>query len=63
MRSGDRGLCRANRLDAREHGWKVTILASACATTDEELERLALAYAEQVGGIRVGHFDVHSLDA
>jgi len=40
-------------LDAREHGWKVTILASACATTDDELERLALAYAEQVGGIRV----------
>jgi nicotinamidase-related amidase len=40
-------------IDAREHGLKVTILASACATTDEELERVALAYAEQVGGIRV----------
>jgi nicotinamidase-related amidase len=44
-------------LDAREHGWKVTILAWACATTDDELERLALAYAEQVGGIRVAHAD------
>jgi nicotinamidase-related amidase len=42
-------------LDAREQGLKVTILASACATTDEDLERLALAYAEQVGGIRVVH--------
>ena len=44
-------------LDAREHGWKVTILASACATTDDQLERLALAYAEQVGGIRVARPD------
>jgi nicotinamidase-related amidase len=40
-------------IDAREHGLKVTILTRACATTDEELERVALAYAEQVGGIRV----------
>jgi nicotinamidase-related amidase len=44
-------------LDAREQGWKVTILASACATTDDGLERLALAYAEQVGGIRVARAD------
>lgn len=44
-------------IHAREHGFKVTILAGACATTDEELERIALAYAEQVGGIRIasGH--------
>ena len=40
-------------LDAREHGLKATILADACATTDPELEELALRYAEQVGGIRV----------
>jgi nicotinamidase-related amidase len=40
-------------IHAREHGYKVTILAAACATTDEALERIALAYAEQVGGIRV----------
>lgn len=40
-------------IHAREHGLKVTILAGACATTDEELERVALDYAEQVGGIRI----------
>jgi nicotinamidase-related amidase len=40
-------------IDGREQGLKVTILASACATVDEELERLALDYAERVAGIRV----------
>jgi nicotinamidase-related amidase len=40
-------------IDARELGLKATILASACATVDEELERLALDYAERVAGIRV----------
>lgn len=40
-------------LDAREHGLKATILADACATTDARLERTALRYAEDVGGIRV----------
>ena len=37
----------------REQGLKVTILASACATVNEELEQLALDYAERVAGIRV----------
>lgn len=40
-------------LDAREHGLKVTILADACATTDPDLEQIALRYAQDVGGIRV----------
>jgi nicotinamidase-related amidase len=40
-------------LDAREHGLKATILADACATTDAELEAIALRYAEAVGGIRI----------
>jgi nicotinamidase-related amidase len=40
-------------IDARELGYKVTIVAAACATTDEELERLALRYAGEIGGIRV----------
>jgi nicotinamidase-related amidase len=44
-------------IDARELGLKVTILARACATPDGELERLALAYAEQVGGIRIARSD------
>ena len=40
-------------IDGREQGLKVTILRSACATVDEELERIALEYAEKVAGIRV----------
>ena len=40
-------------LDAREHGLKATIVGDACATTDVDLEELALRYAEDVGGIRV----------
>jgi nicotinamidase-related amidase len=40
-------------LDARELGLKATILAGACATTDEELEETALRYARDVGGIRI----------
>jgi nicotinamidase-related amidase len=37
-------------IDARELGFKVTIVADACATTDEELERLTFEYAERVVG-------------
>jgi len=40
-------------IDAREYGLKATILSDACATTDEELERTALSYAEQVVGARI----------
>jgi len=40
-------------IDAREHGLKATIVPDACATTDPELERVALRYAEEVGGIRL----------
>jgi nicotinamidase-related amidase len=40
-------------IDARELGFKVTILAPACATIDEELEEISLRYATEVVGIRV----------
>jgi nicotinamidase-related amidase len=40
-------------IDAREHGLKTTILADACATTDAELEAVALHYAERVVGARI----------
>ncbi len=40
-------------IDARELGLKATIVVDACATTDPELERTSLRYAEQVGGIRL----------
>jgi nicotinamidase-related amidase len=40
-------------IDARELGFKVTIIASACLTIDEEREEIALRYAREVGGIFV----------
>jgi len=40
-------------IDAKEEGFKVSILADACATTDERMERLALEYAEDIVGARV----------
>ena len=40
-------------IDARELGFKVTILAEACATIDRELEEISLRYAREVAGIHV----------
>jgi len=40
-------------IDARELGFKVTIVANACGTIDGELEELALRYARDVAGIQV----------
>jgi nicotinamidase-related amidase len=37
-------------IDAKEEGLKVTILADACVTTDERMERLAFEYAEKIVG-------------
>lgn len=48
-------------IDAREVGFKVTILADACATSDPGLAEIALRYAEEVGGMRIS--DVSSLVA
>jgi nicotinamidase-related amidase len=39
-------------IDARELRFQVTIVSGACATVDEELEDIALAYATRVGGVR-----------
>jgi nicotinamidase-related amidase len=44
-------------IDARELGFKVTILADACAAVDEEMERLSLEYAERIVGARVERVD------
>jgi ureidoacrylate peracid hydrolase len=41
-------------IDARELRFKVTILTSACATVDPEREQVALRYANEVAGIRLG---------
>ena len=48
-------------IDAREAGFKVTIVADACATNDSVLAELALRYAEEVGGMRIS--DASSLAA
>jgi nicotinamidase-related amidase len=44
-------------IDARELGFKVTVLSDACARIDEELERLSLIYAERVLGAFVGRVE------
>jgi nicotinamidase-related amidase len=48
-------------IDARELGLKVTIVADACATNEPALAEVALRYAEEVGGMRIG--DTASLRA
>ena len=40
-------------IDAREKGFKVTVLAGACATNDARLEKIALEYLESVVGARL----------
>jgi nicotinamidase-related amidase len=48
------GCVAQTAIDAREEGFKVTIVDSACATADPELERIALAYVERVAGAHLG---------
>jgi nicotinamidase-related amidase len=40
-------------IDGRELGFKITVLADACASPDERLENVALTYLEEVVGARV----------
>jgi len=40
-------------IDARELGFKVSVLADACATNDPGLAEVALRYAAEVGGMRI----------
>ena len=37
-------------IDARERGYKVTVITDACASVDPELERTALRYLADVTG-------------
>jgi nicotinamidase-related amidase len=53
MGASTEGCIVQSAIDGRDLGLKVTILTGACATADKELERLALAYAERVGGVRL----------
>jgi nicotinamidase-related amidase len=47
------GCVAQTAIAAREHGYKVSVVAEACATTDSELEEIALAYLTRVVGVRV----------
>jgi nicotinamidase-related amidase len=47
------GCVAQTAIDARELGFKVTVLADACATVDERVERVALEYLEAVAGVRI----------
>ena len=40
-------------IDARELGLQASIVVNSCATTDPELEHIALRYALRVGGVRL----------
>ena len=44
------GCVAQTTIDARELGFKVTVLARACATVDERVEQVALEYLEHVAG-------------
>ena len=47
------GCVAQTAIDARELGFKVTVLADACATVDERIEQVALDYLENVVGARI----------
>jgi nicotinamidase-related amidase len=47
------GCVAQTAIDGRELGFKVTVLADACATVDERIERVALEYLENVVGARI----------
>jgi nicotinamidase-related amidase len=47
------GCVAQTAIDARELGFKVTVLADACATVDERVEQVALDYLEGVVGVRI----------
>lgn len=47
------GCVAQSAIGARELGFKVTVLARACATVDVRVEHVALDYLEQVAGVVV----------
>ena len=49
--SATEGCVVQTAIDARELGLKASIVVNACATTDPELEYVALRYAALVGGV------------
>jgi nicotinamidase-related amidase len=47
------GCVAQTAIDGRELGFKVSVLADACATVDERIEKVALDYLEAVVGARI----------
>jgi nicotinamidase-related amidase len=47
------GCVAQTAIDARELGFRVSVLADACATVAEDLEQVALEYLEAVAGVRI----------
>jgi nicotinamidase-related amidase len=47
------GCVAQTAIDGRELGFKISVLADACATVDERLEQVALDYLENVVGARI----------
>jgi nicotinamidase-related amidase len=47
------GCVAQTAIDGRELGFKVSVLADACATVDERVEQVALDYLESVVSVRV----------
>ena len=49
-------MCRVRRRPhaGKENVFKVSVVPSACATIDSELERIAMAYLERVVGVQLG---------
>jgi nicotinamidase-related amidase len=45
------GCVAQSAIDARELGYKVSVLPAACGTTDRRLERAALRYLDAVVGV------------
>lgn len=47
------GCVAQTAIAAREAGYKVTVVTSACATIDEAVERIALDYLDRVVGVQL----------
>ena len=47
------GCVAQTAIDGRELGFKISVLADACATVDERIEQVALDYLETVVGVRI----------
>ncbi len=47
------GCVTQTAIDAREAGFKVSVVADACCTVDPDVEEIALAYLDRVVGARI----------